>query len=419
MHKKAIANIRKKAKMSFENCDIRGGWPSFESFSDLADVVLKHKKEWLSVLSFYSMMYNQVRDALINANHKELDIDGFLTDLLSDQEIETLTESFIEYLESIPRQYSFYFPLPQFGRMGQQIIEITDGISIKRYSKEEDVPGGAQSANILAALPPKPKLALNTTYICIEQSGYAGGYSEDPAYMEALSKFKQLLHLGVYRRFFILRGSQYMGLVGLVPQEWKAPMSAIIIDQAKPDAVSAIGSIPKSIEKYIEKISFNEDNKYYKIAREKQGEDEDAIINYMKGILIRPAKLITSSPEIKEAVSVRSAAEWAFEASISENDTIAFIQTCIGLEAIFGDDSDRESLTEALADRCAYLVADNIEQRKEIKKSFKELYRLRSKLVHGRVVRLKDDEKGYLKWAQRILNIAIEREMKHLELEQN
>jgi hypothetical protein len=235
--------------------------------------------------------------------------------------------------------------------------------------------------------------------------------------MEALSKFKQLLHLGVWRTFFTLIGPQFLGLRGMLSQKYENQVKAIIFDEAKPDSVSGSVSLPSNIQKYIEKISFNKGNKNYKIAREKREIDENAVIDYIKSILNWPSKLISVSPDKKEAVPVKSAAEWAFEASISENDTIAFLQTCIGLEAILGDDSDRESITEALADRLAYLIGNSIKARKNIKKNFKELYRLRSKLVHGRAVRLKDKELGYLEWAKNVLNVAIEREMKYLELD--
>jgi hypothetical protein len=297
--------------------------------------------------------------------------------------------------------------------MGQQIIELADGISIRTYLKEEDVPGGVHK-NALSAIPITPKLDLKTVYLCIEQSGYVGGYNEDPAFMEALSKVKQLLHLGVKRNFFSLKDVKYLGLASAISIEGKTYDNAIVFNQAEPDAVSCSVSIPGNISKYKEKIFFNKENKYYKIARKK---DENAVIDYIKGILKRPAKLVSAPLDLKEAVSVKSAVEWAFEASVSENETIALLQTCMGLEAILGDDSDRESLTETLADRCAYLIADSIEVRKDIKKSFKELYRLRSKLVHGRAIRLKEHETGYLRWAKRVLNIAIEREMKHLELD--
>jgi hypothetical protein len=280
------------------------------------------------------------------------------------------------------------------------------------YLKEEDAPGGIQKGAILE-FGEKPKLALEATYICIEQPGYTGGHVDDPAFMEALSKFKQLIHLGVWRKFFNLLGPPFLGLAGLHSEIFQTKADVIIFDKAEPDVVSSFVSLPPNIEKFIDRISFNKENKYYKIAREKDGE---AVIDYIKNILNLPAKLISAPPEIKEAVAVRSAAEWAFEASISENETIAFLQTCIGLEAILGDDSDRDSLTETLADRCAYLIADSIQARKRIRKNFKELYRLRSKLVHGRAVRLNGDEKRYLGWAKDVLNTVIGHEMNHLKL---
>ena len=73
-------------------------------------------------------------------------------------------------------------------------------------------------------------------------------------------------------------------------------------------------------------------------------------------------------------------------------------------------------MTETLADRCAYLISDDIKGRKTIKDSFKELYEVRSKLVHGNVTELNSDQTWYLRWGRNVLEYAISKEMKHLNL---
>ena len=71
-----------------------------------------------------------------------------------------------------------------------------------------------------------------------------------------------------------------------------------------------------------------------------------------------------------------------------------FIQTCIGLESLLGDSAGNEGagLTTIMANRCAYSLSHNIHERKEIIKKFKELYEIRSKIVHGRSNKLSDDK---------------------------
>ncbi|MBI0276284.1 hypothetical protein I6H07_10785 [Hafnia alvei] len=94
---------------------------------------------------------------------------------------------------------------------------------------------------------------------------------------------------------------------------------------------------------------------------------------------------------------------------------MSFIQVCIGLESIF--DYDYEGgLTNILSDRCAYLIGKNINDRKNIKKAFKEIYQIRSKIIHGVRNHLSEKEE-YLRYVARMyLNKSIMREIDNLEL---
>ncbi|EMW1039768.1 TPA: HEPN domain-containing protein [Citrobacter freundii] len=85
----------------------------------------------------------------------------------------------------------------------------------------------------------------------------------------------------------------------------------------------------------------------------------------------------------REGERIKSAIDWFMQSQANEDLTMSFLQMCMGLEAIFGDDDNDGGLTNILADRCSYLIGKNIEERKEIKSNFREVYRLRSKIVHG------------------------------------
>jgi hypothetical protein len=138
------------------------------------------------------------------------------------------------------------------------------------------------------------------------------------------------------------------------------------------------------------------------------------IKNFFKTNLNETSNLIKTNNN--NAQSVKSAIEWAFDSQVEENETVSFIQVSIGLEAILGEETGREPLAETLADRCAYLLADTIENRKIIRKNFRKFYDLRSKLVHGRSIRLRDEEGWGLEWGKSVLNGIIRREIKNLKL---
>jgi hypothetical protein len=90
------------------------------------------------------------------------------------------------------------------------------------------------------------------------------------------------------------------------------------------------------------------------------------------------------------------------------------LQVCFGLESLLGDAVGSESLTSTLADRCAYLVGSDIKGRNSIREQFKELYAIRSKLVHGTATWLDPNQRHFLRWERSIFEFAIFQEVKHL-----
>ena len=68
-----------------------------------------------------------------------------------------------------------------------------------------------------------------------------------------------------------------------------------------------------------------------------------------------------------------------------------------------------------LADRCAYLIGKNINQRRKIRESFGKIYTIRSKIVHGVINRLSDDDKFMRNYAKGLLQAALKKEIINLE----
>ncbi len=115
-----------------------------------------------------------------------------------------------------------------------------------------------------------------------------------------------------------------------------------------------------------------------------------------------------------EALRIKSAIDWFVQAEINEDDTMSFIQVCMGLESIFGDNDSEGGLTNTLADRCAYLIGRNIAERKKIKEEFKDMYKVRSKIVHGVKSHLSQNESHIKNSAFYYLQRAIFKEIRNL-----
>jgi hypothetical protein len=172
------------------------------------------------------------------------------------------------------------------------------------------------------------------------------------------------------------------------------PPEAITVDLANQNEISSSIMLPLSIRSYLQKIVLN------------------TSLEYFKNKLNETSNLIERNDN--DAQFIKSALEWAFDSQIEENETISFIQVSIGLEAILGEETGREPLTETLADRCAYLLGNTIENRKKIRRKFRDFYKLRSKLVHGRSMRLKDNEREFLWWGRKVLDGVILKEIKKI-----
>lgn len=158
--------------------------------------------------------------------------------------------------------------------------------------------------------------------------------------------------------------------------------------------------LPLSISKYISSLEI----------KPNKNKNPGVIINVISNTINH---LIED--QSSEAKRIRMAIGWYMNSSYNEDDTMAFLQICMGLEAIFGDDQDQGGLTKMLADRCAYLIGKNINQRRKIRDSFGKIYTIRSKIVHGVINRLSDDDKFMRNYAKGLLQAALKKEIVNLE----
>lgn len=96
---------------------------------------------------------------------------------------------------------------------------------------------------------------------------------------------------------------------------------------------------------------------------------------------------------------------------------MSFLQVCFGLEALFTENGvdikeEKASILSTLSLKCAYLISSTVEERKQNIDKIKEIYSLRSKLVHGRQNSLKRSEKDLLYYGRKILELSIEKKLK-------
>jgi hypothetical protein len=414
MHNQAVQKIKKHIKGTLRNCYVEDSRLEYKSFfkhaESLGKEILKHKKEWIDLFDVYIIFIELVHEAIKNKFGSDRSLKGNLWDILGEEEGQKLTESIKSYFISIPRTYDIYIPIPNVSEIPAKKINLNNDISLIVFDDAKQVPGGYNKGirGIFSG-----QLELNKLYYKQRLTGYCGVRLENVSLKRAINNLKILLHQGIYRRLFKVSPADKVsvGLHRLMLHYQIPKFSVISVDITSKSNEPKNAELPLDFSKLLNNISFDFENELLAKAKENKSVFKTAIVALLKEAI----ELIKCEEE--ESKRVKSAVQWCFDSYIVENRTLAFLQVCIGLEALLGDDSSSGSLVKTLADRCSYLVGDDIKSRKKIKESFEDLYDVRSNIVHGNVIELDSDQEGLFIWGRKILEYAISKEIKHLNLE--
>jgi hypothetical protein len=372
----------------------------------LAKEVLKHKKEWLDKVDVFSIFYDLVYDAIMSVVKGEEQLSGNLWNLLGEEKASQLVANIKEYLIGIPSDFDIYIFLPAISKKMPAVIKLSDSISLVSFENSNDVPGGYYGG-LKSFL---NKFEINKAYIKQSVKGYVGRRIENAYLKRAVNNMKIIFQHGLFRELLKRTPEDKAGL-GLL-NAFASPQrksSIISVDHNRDVPVVRTIDLPNDISRFVGNVDINWENDLITTAVE-----AGRLAEAMHRSFARSVQLIECS-EV-ESDRVKSAIKWCFDSYITENETLSFLQICIGLEALLGDDEYKGALTELLADRYAYLVSDDIKGRKTIKDNFKKLYDVRSRLVHGNALELDSDQRSFLHWGQKILEYSIMKEIKHLRL---
>ena len=201
----------------------------------------------------------------------------------------------------------------------------------------------------------------------------------------------ELLHIQKVIKFSRSRNIQY----GITKTKTETIKQGFIVNESAQNEKPVQYDIPDDMNFYLSNTTQNEglilDRSFFSSLRE----------NYLSGL-----SRIESGEE-----RILSAALWSFEARIDSSPTSSFIKTCIALEALLGEDSDRSNLTDKLAIKYSYLLGRNAQERKKIEADFKKIYHLRSKLVHGSLKNSTPLERSLIKKARILLEFSLIKEL--------
>jgi hypothetical protein len=393
-------------------------WPDFDQYKDIAAfhrelTVHEPWRSHLDTFDLFELLAHVMRQLGIKVEGSKK-----LVDTVDKEVFATFGKAVRDRLLSIPRQYELWLQLPAMPQWGVGRIKISERIELAEIEKEKQS-GREEVAEAMAGLPKQPvTTGKNAVYLIVHTSGYGGGRLNTTAVADGVSHLKQFFQM--FRRTSAFRTEGLLKLLGE-----PARIKCWIVDKEFPDRHMTV-RLAHSLNKFLASATIDEAK--LKVAdlskvgfglaslltaedkvaetREERTKALESEISWIRKVL--------DSPPTEDADRIRSAFEWAFDSEENDNETLAFIQACIGLEALLGDRPDEEPLVARLKDRCAYLLGNTHAEREAIRKQFTTMYDVRSKLIHGRASRLSISDAQQLHYAQTILSDVISEESRRL-----
>lgn len=422
-HDSAKKAMKKHLEIILTTCVIERGivnfaWGEDEALNKFVNEAKKHRSKWMRDIDYYGLLYQEVSNYLTAHIENRWEESGNLKEFVENQGIGKIADLIIAYLESVPRKYRIYFELPSAKGIGVKEMKLTDDISFIEKIEESDFEE-VKIPNLSTLLGGShgDTLKREKIYICVQTDGYADGTLESSVIKKAYSKFRQVILLGKLSGVFtekkggiftdvLLFGVPHVFVVhahDINGETYQVTLSKAVLDYLSRIELNENALKPTQMEKLVETFE------------DKENPTPNDKAELLKKRFQYPAKLLKTSDDDEDAESIKSAIEWAFDSYTNDNDTLAFIQACIGIEAVIGDDNTKENITATLADRCAYLLGESMSARKNIRKNFKDLYDIRSKVVHGRKASLDDEQRHFLNYAQIMLKRVIWKEISSIE----
>ncbi len=404
LDKGAIAAINKALDTLLDQLSIQDGFPSLSSWIaiDRFKHVLTRHEPWQShfeTFELYESISRVIERHFSLASVKE---NRLLKDLLDPETLKAIRDDLKTYLLSFPRDYELWIELPSMPKWGSGELPISHTLALAETTRL----GTASDAK-----------GDTVVYVRARTKGYGAGRFETTAVSNAISDVKQFFQL--FRR--LPQFSYRRGLIGAIISDQKS--QAVLIDPGFTTETMTI-RLPTDIQTFTNTASIDEEKletyDHSKASTLLGGEMRPASTRAEKesalGRALVPITRLLNCPRDTwiDAQRIRTALEWSFDSEQNDNQTLSFIQACVGLEALVGDDDQDEPLVSRLADRVAYLLGQNHEDRIGIRKRFRTIYDIRSKIIHGRRARLKPADASELYLARGMLGDVITEETNRL-----
>lgn len=392
MHQNAINSISGKVKNLLNIAPPNNGFlfetEVYNLGERIASEIFKQKGEWISQNDSHTLIYSFFMELLRRLNDQQIDTSNHRT-FASLIDVDGAASEFMELVLSIPRNYDVYFPLPSLD--SSILLDTTHG---ERWSLLRAVRDNIEPERGLLG----PSLE-ESFYFRVTINGFLGFSTSSTGMTDALSMLKNFIERGLSQKLFaqVIQFDK-----GFTPRALQRTYAYANKNYWGRESKSST-DLSLEVSHLLKQVVFH--NNVQVSATRTPEQNNSNIEPFLETIRI----LTDCGGEFGKRL--RSASEWHFDSLASEQPSMRLLQITIGLESIYGDETGNAGLTETLSDRCSYSIANTIEERASIKKEFRELYKLRSKIVHGVSKQLSNEELKFLDYGESLLKRSLLREI--------
>ncbi|HET7788929.1 MAG TPA: hypothetical protein VFL36_23345 [Myxococcales bacterium] len=406
LHPEARKALQRQLEKDLKTCTLERGEVVTEPPAywghEFATLVEKHLGDYVSLVTAWVMLTGHIGSLFTHIKADDRPSGELLT-LVSTERAQALVSEIVDLFAALPREYLFYLRIapsqnafPDAALSTEALVHhVTADDPLLQVKGRPSVSADSEGGIFAGLFGSKAPFGEHSVLLQIRSYGYVRGSSDDSAAARAISIAKRAVFLGTVLGVFAhkRRFGPFGGV--LTSDLWFKH------HDAKEQDMMGCG-LPHETSEYFGGFHFQGLPESVLLPRALQALSLTMLQNIMNG-----------DDDDADRSPIMAAAEWGFESHASKNQTTAFLQLCIALEAVLGDDADTERLTKSLADRCAYLLGGTRSVREDIRKRFRTLYEHRSKLVHGRSMRLPKAAVESLQWGRSALNQVLRREVQN------
>ncbi|MCW0274074.1 MULTISPECIES: HEPN domain-containing protein [Klebsiella] len=317
---------------------------------------------------------------------KNLSVPFFENIQLDEEAKAELIDYLFDYFMALPHEYKISIPLhnlniPLFKGENNNIEVLNLGVG---FLHDES-----------------PFNALTNRYLRLKGNGYLTYRNGTHGFKPYLQDFNVFLYCFTTANIFTVKSdlliNRYSFEDTLPGRTKKIPILHAKIKNTSREQILDTFELPLQLSKFLDDLKFNKDKEYLSIEK----------LRFINSLI---------NDNSDAAKYIKAAMDWYMNSKMAMDETMSFIQICMGIEALLGDKREQGAgITQTLSDRCSYLIGKGMDDRNEIKKQLKKIYELRSAIVHGLKNRINASEEEYVNNAALFLRRAIKVECQYLE----